>query len=116
MYHVPTYGFIPFYKTLKSFAIYCNISVLKGKKINGYGLEFLLFIVFFFWHDAICDSCSLLVNSGHYQLTSTVYNIFTRTGDQTWPPHSFMLVSEASVRFFVFLVQLEELHYSSNII
>ena len=41
--------------------------------------------------------CSLLVNSGHFWLTSTIVHIYSyftggTGGNQAWPPHGFMLV------------------------
>ena len=52
---------------------------------------------------------SFLVDSGHFQSTSTTSTTFLLVvglgtgGDQTWPPHSFMLLLATSRGCFFFV-------------
>ena len=53
--------------------------------------------------DIIRHFNSLLVNSGRFQLTSTIYNSFSSitNGDLIWPPRNFMLVRATSRGYFL---------------
>ena len=62
---------------------------------------------------------SIVVNSGHFQVTNTISTRFFACGtggDQTWPPQFHACFGNLEGMFSLFLVQPKGLCYAPNII